>query len=69
MLRLKFERTNRQISQTRLALVAGLHQPVVSAIERGSLNPTPEQLQKLADVFRVRPTDLLKDVAVLGPSR
>jgi transcriptional regulator with XRE-family HTH domain len=69
VLRLKFERTNRQISQSRLALVAGLHQPVVSQIESGRLAPTREQLQKLAAVFGVRPSELLKDVAVLGPSR
>jgi transcriptional regulator with XRE-family HTH domain len=67
VLRLKFERTNRHISQVTLALVTGLHQPVVSQIERGVLLPTDEQLHRLAGVFRVQPSELLKDVAVLGP--
>ena len=38
-------------------------------IERGRLKPTDAQLRRLAETLRVAPDDLLKDVAVLGPSR
>ena len=67
MLRLKFERTNRGISQHRLARAAALVQPAISLIENGRLLPTTDQLRRLAVVFSVAPSELLKDVAVLGP--
>jgi transcriptional regulator with XRE-family HTH domain len=69
VLRLKFERQNRQQSQMRVASVARIAQSVLSQIERGRLVPTDDELQRLAAVFGVPPDDLLKDVAVLGPSR
>jgi transcriptional regulator with XRE-family HTH domain len=69
VLRIRFERTNRRLSQTCVANVARIPQPALSAIEVGRLRPTPAQLQRLAAVFGVAPDDLLKDVAVLGPSR
>ena len=69
MLRLKFERQNQQLSQMGVAHVARVPQPVISLIENGRLTPTRAQLLRLADVFHVAPDDLLKDVAVLGPSR
>ena len=69
MLRLKFERTYRQISQHRLACVAGLHQPQLSQIERGRLRPTPQELQRLSEALGVEPAALLRDVAMLGASR
>jgi transcriptional regulator with XRE-family HTH domain len=69
VLRLKFERQNKQLPQMRIARLARIAQPVISQIERGRLVPTPAQLARLADVFGVKPEDLLKDVVVLGPSR
>lgn len=64
VIRLKFERINRGITQQRLALAARLPQPVVSLIETGTLNPTPRQLEALAAALRVAPpTLLLQDVA------
>jgi transcriptional regulator with XRE-family HTH domain len=67
VLRLKFERQNKRLSQTRLACSAHIPQQHVSLIELGRLVPTPTQLQRLADVFKVKPEDLLKDVAMIGP--
>jgi transcriptional regulator with XRE-family HTH domain len=67
--RLKFERTNQQLSQTRVGRVANIPQPTLSLIELGRLAPTPVQLRQLAAIFRVDPAALLKDIAVLGPSR
>ena len=69
MTRLKFERTSRHLSQERLSRAARLHQTEVSQIDRGRLKPTDAQLRRLAEPLRVAPDDLLKDVAVLGPSR
>ena len=69
MTRLKFERTNRRLTQHTVAVLTRIHQPVIAQIENGRLTPTPEQLERLAYAFRVAPEDLLRDVAVLGPSR
>lgn len=69
MTRLKYERTSRQLSQHTVARLSKIPQPHVSAIERGRFVPSPAQLQRLADTFRVAPEDLLREVAVLGPSR
>jgi transcriptional regulator with XRE-family HTH domain len=69
VLRIKFERTNRGISQQRLAASARLHQPQLAQTENGRLIPTADQLRRLAAVFKVHPDDLLKDVVVLGPRR
>lgn len=64
MLRLHFERSHRKLSQAQVARAARIPQPYVSAIERGRLVPTADELQRLAAVFGVPPGDLLKDVAV-----
>jgi transcriptional regulator with XRE-family HTH domain len=69
VLRLRYERTSRRLSQQAVAALSRIPQPAVSAIERGRFKPSPEQLQRLAEVFRVSPDDLLRDVAVLGPAR
>jgi transcriptional regulator with XRE-family HTH domain len=63
--RLKYERTSRGLSQATVGVVAMIHQPVVAQIENGRLTPTPEQLQRLADVFRVPAEDLLKRVVIV----
>jgi transcriptional regulator with XRE-family HTH domain len=68
VLRIRFERQNRQQSQTRIARVARIAQPVLSQIETGRLIPTPAQLVRLAAVFDVEPSELLKNVAEPGPS-
>ena len=67
--RLKLERLTKGISQTEVGSAARIAQPAVSAIERGRLQPTPAQLARLADIFKVAPSDLLRDVVVLGSSR
>ena len=66
MLRIRFERTNQQLSQHAVASAARIPQPTLSLIELGRLHPTPTQLARLADVFKVAPDDLLKDIAVVG---
>ena len=69
MLRLRFERTTRRLSQACVAEVARIPQPALSQIELGRLKPTPAQLQRLAAVFKVEASELLKEIAVLGPTR
>ena len=69
MLRVKFERTSRQLSQHAVAALSRIPQPAVSAIERGVLTPNLDQLERLGAVFGVAPEDLLTNIVVLGPRR
>ena len=69
MLRVKFERQHQNLSQHAVAVVTQVPQPEISRIETGRLKPTPAQLERLAKFFNVAPEDLLRDVAILGPSR
>jgi transcriptional regulator with XRE-family HTH domain len=67
-LRLKFERHKRGWSQTDLGMRANISQDDISAIERGRLNPTSAELQRLADAFRIYPPPvLMKSVVVKDP--
>lgn len=59
MIRLKFERVNRNISQENLALVARVPQPIISLIETGTWNPSRAQLAALADALNIAPPDCL----------
>lgn len=58
-LNLKKFRSERGIAQEKLALVAGVDRTMVSKIERRQTNPSIETLLKLANVLRVRVSDLL----------
>lgn len=65
MLRVKFERTSRNLSQERVAAAARIPQPAIALIERGRLIPTSQQLERLASVFDVPTESLLRDVEVV----
>jgi transcriptional regulator with XRE-family HTH domain len=65
----KAERKARRISQQNVEAVTGVPQPLISLIENGRLVPTPDQLERLAAVFNIKPEDLLRDVVVLESSR
>lgn len=65
MLRLQYERRRRGLSQESIAVVARLHQPVVSMIENGRLIPTPKQLERLAEAFRIQPASQLLEHVVI----
>lgn len=43
------------LTQAQLARLSGVPQPNISAIERGSLNPRPETLQRLWQATRLTP--------------
>lgn len=57
--KLKELRIDEGLSQRALAQRAGLSQTSIWKIERGG-GANPATLKKLADVLRVRPTDLVK---------
>jgi len=59
VIRLKFERVDRGISQELLAFASKIPQPIISLIETGTWNPTPAQLAALAAVLGIDPPDLL----------
>jgi transcriptional regulator with XRE-family HTH domain len=59
VIRLKFERVNRRISQETLAFVAQVPQPVICLIERGTWNPSPAHLALLGRALHVEPPELL----------
>ena len=64
MLRLKFLRLQRNLSQKTLGVLARVSPCDVSLIETGRFIPTPGQLAKLAVVFDVPSESLLQHVEV-----
>jgi transcriptional regulator with XRE-family HTH domain len=58
-LRLRLERHLRCWTQKDVARASGIPQQIISAIESGRLNPTPDELDRLAHAFRVSPAELL----------
>lgn len=69
MLRIKYERVRRGISQKHVAKRALLTQPEVSEIENGVMRPSAAKLRRLVDIFRLPADELLKEVVVLEPWR
>jgi transcriptional regulator with XRE-family HTH domain len=65
VLRLKYERLQRRMSQSGVGAAARIHQPTVTLIENGRLIPTPAQLQRLANVFGLPPEALLKPIEIV----
>jgi transcriptional regulator with XRE-family HTH domain len=64
VLRLRVERTIRQISQSQLAKAAGISQTYLTAIERGRLTPGAATRRRLADLLEVPADELLEEVTV-----
>jgi transcriptional regulator with XRE-family HTH domain len=63
--RLKFERTQRGLSQEAVAKLAHVQQTIVSLIEVGRLIPTTAQRDRLAAVLSVPPELLLTPVRIV----
>jgi uncharacterized protein len=57
--RVRRARERAGLSQRELARRAGIHQPNVSAIERGRVVPSEETLRRLLDAVRIRPSVML----------
>lgn len=65
---LRVLRTDRGLSQERLAAGAGLHRTYVSLLERGVNTPTLDAVFALARVLDVQPSDLVQRVQVMVTS-
>jgi len=59
--RLRQVRTIAQISQEKLADLAGLHRTYISSVERGGRNVTIETVEKLAKALNVSMAELMPD--------
>jgi len=53
-------RKERNLSQERLAEVAGLHRTYVGSIERGERNVSIDNIERLAQALRLDVVDLLR---------
>ena len=60
--RLKFLRTDRELSAEQLAQKSGIHAATILRIERRGIRPTLSTVLKLADALNVKPALLLGDV-------
>lgn len=64
MLRLKFERLLKELSQAKLSSIIGTNQTAIYRIERGVV-PQPEIAQKLEEFFELPIAELLKKVVLI----
>jgi transcriptional regulator with XRE-family HTH domain len=53
-------REKRELSQTKLAELAGLNRNYVGDVERGRRNPCFENILRLADALNVPPSELFR---------
>jgi transcriptional regulator with XRE-family HTH domain len=61
-------RQQRGLTIAQLAELSGLHRNTVAQVERGRLNPTTDELQKLADALNFSPAArLLREVTIVIP--
>ena len=58
-LKIKVERTKRELSQDELSELAGLHRNAVGAIERGISSPTLDTIYLLAKALKINLKDIL----------
>lgn len=64
MIRLKYERLARGLSQQTVGIVARVHQPTLALIENERLTPSPAVLGRLARTFGLPPASLLEPVTL-----
>lgn len=67
-LKLRYLRQERNMSQEALAAAVGVHQTMISAIERGTADPSLSLLRALASFFDVEPAYFLSEQPVPDPS-
>ena len=60
-------RKSRDVSQERLALIAGLDRTYISLVERGLRSPTFRTVVRLAEVLDVRPSEVVRRMEELLP--
>lgn len=63
---LKLLRRDRGLTQIELAVYCGTSQPMISMWENGQLSPSPEQLTRIGELFKIDPPyeRLLERVAI-----
>lgn len=60
-------RFQKKYSQWDVSVLSHIPQPKISLIEKGYIEPKPNELKKLADIFKVDPNDIeLTRPRVLG---
>lgn len=64
MIRLRFERLQRGLSQQTVGVLARVHQPTLALIENERMKPSPAVLARLSSVFNVPADALLKPVTL-----
>ncbi len=57
---LKFYRNQKDLSQEKLAELAGLHRTYISAVERERRNISLENIERIANALEIEPYLLLK---------
>lgn len=62
MIRLKYVRVNRRLSQSALSRIARVRRLYINQIERGLRNPTPAELTALGSVLGIAPDALLDEL-------
>lgn len=62
--RLRERRLALGLSQEKLAERAGLHRTYVGSVERGERNVSLDNIVRLADAVRVKPSDLLDGIGI-----
>lgn len=65
MLMLEYRRRERRWTQSQVAQLVRIGQPVISLIEQGRFIPTPDQLARLGRALDIPPDDVLKPIAVV----
>ena len=68
MIRLKYERLDRGITQKQFEFLSGVPQPVICLIETGRWSPTDAELTQLARVLGVHPPSALLREVVVEPA-
>lgn len=58
--RLREERINQNLSQERLAEMAGVHRNYIGLIERAELDPAISYIEKIAKALKVKISDLVE---------
>jgi len=60
--KIKIERINKEISQEKLAELAGLHRTTLGTIENGKTSPTLDTIAKIANALNLTISELLLDI-------
>ena len=65
MLTLEYRRRERRWTQSQVAQLVRIGQPVISLIEQGRFIPTPDQLARLDRALDIPADDVLKPITVI----